>query len=62
HFFKKYSYLLPYYFGNLDIFINHHNFLKIEDEFLNYFYEKSYNENKIKDYFYNLFNHKEGIK
>ncbi|EAI9330946.1 hypothetical protein F8872_08480, partial [Campylobacter coli] len=35
HFFKKYSYLLPYYFGNLDIFINHHNFLKIEDEFLN---------------------------
>ncbi|WP_407924066.1 DNA methyltransferase family protein [Campylobacter estrildidarum] len=59
HFFKQYSYLLPYYFGNLDIFINNESFLKIENEFLNFFYKKPYNKNKIEEYFYNLFVMKE---
>ncbi|MCV3550063.1 SAM-dependent methyltransferase [Campylobacter lari] len=56
HFFKKYAYLLPYYFGNLEIFIDNKEFLKIENEFLNFFYKKKYDENKIKNYFYALFN------
>uniref|UniRef100_UPI0025C10F13 R.Pab1 family restriction endonuclease n=1 Tax=Campylobacter sp. TaxID=205 RepID=UPI0025C10F13 len=51
-----YAYLLPYYFGNLEIFIDNEKFLKIENEFLNFFYKKKYDENKIKNYFYTLFN------
>lgn len=34
HHFKKFADKLPYYFGNLDIFINHEEFLKISDAFM----------------------------
>lgn len=55
HFFKQYSKNLPYFLGNLDIFIKHNAFLKIEDEFLAWFYQKPFDEVKIKAYFENLF-------
>ena len=35
HHFKKFASNLPYYFGNLDVFIDNDEFLKISDEFLN---------------------------
>ena len=34
HHFKKFASNLPYYFGNLDVFIDNDEFLKISDEFL----------------------------
>lgn len=50
HHFKKFAKDLPYYFGNLDVFINHKEFVKIENEFL------SLNDNSsIKNYFDRLF-------
>ncbi|RDU72306.1 hypothetical protein CQA66_05375 [Helicobacter aurati] len=36
HHFKKFADKLPYYFGNLDIFINHEEFLKISDAFMDF--------------------------
>ncbi|WP_052137666.1 hypothetical protein [Campylobacter sputorum] len=50
HHFKQYANKLPYYFGNLDIFINNSEFLKISDEFL----ELKKNP-VIESYFKNLF-------
>ncbi|MFC3867447.1 N-6 DNA methylase [Helicobacter equorum] len=50
HHFKKFAKDLPYYFGNLDVFINHKEFIKIEKEFL------SLDDNSsIKNYFNRLF-------
>lgn len=50
HHFKQYAYKLPYYFGNLDIFINNSEFLKISNKFL----ELKRNP-AIEDYFKKLF-------
>lgn len=55
HFFKKYAHLLPYYFGNMDIFIDNASFKSIENELLAWFYQKKYNEEKIKTYFLHYF-------
>ena len=55
HFFKTYAKKLPYYFGNLDVFIDNEAFLKISSEFENWFYQKKFDENKIKAYFNTLF-------
>lgn len=55
HFFKSYAKKLPYYFGNLDVFIDNEAFLKISSEFENWFYQKKFDENKIKTYFNTLF-------
>lgn len=55
HFFKQYAKNLPYFLGNLDIFIDNNAFLKIENEFLAWFYQKPFNEAKIELYFENLF-------
>lgn len=55
HFFKKYCANLPYFLGNLDIFIDNEAFLKIENEFLAWFYQKSFDESKIQAYFGRLF-------
>lgn len=50
HHFKKFAKNLPYYFGNLDVFINHKEFVKIENDFL------SFDDNpSIKNYFDRLF-------
>lgn len=50
HHFKKFAKDLPYYFGNLDVFINHKEFIKIEKDFL------SLDDNSsIKNYFNRLF-------
>ena len=50
HHFKQFANRLPYYFGNLDIFINNDEFLKIADLFLDL------NPNpKITEYFEKLF-------
>ena len=50
HHFKQFANKLPYYFGNLDIFINNDEFLKIADLFLDL------NPNpKITEYFEKLF-------
>ena len=50
HHFKKFAKDLPYYFGNLDVFINHKEFVKIENDFL------SFDDNpSIKNYFDRLF-------
>ncbi len=48
--FKRFANLLPYYFGNLDIFINNAEFLKISDEFL-----ELKRKPIIEKYFENLF-------
>ena len=50
HHFKQYAYKLPYYFGNLDIFIDNSEFLKISNKFL----ELKRNP-AIEDYFKKLF-------
>ncbi|MSN97037.1 hypothetical protein F1B92_07675 [Campylobacter sp. FMV-PI01] len=50
HHFKQYANKLPYYFGNLDIFINNSEFLKISDEFLE-LKRKQIIENYFKDLF-----------
>lgn len=50
HHFKKFAKDLPYYFGNLDVFINHKEFVKIENEFLNLDTNSS-----IRNYFDRLF-------
>ncbi|ASM38103.1 putative DNA methyltransferase [Campylobacter sputorum bv. paraureolyticus LMG 11764] len=50
HHFKQYANKLPYYFGNLDIFINNSEFLKISDEFL-----ELKRKPIIENYFKNLF-------
>ncbi|MCX2682561.1 hypothetical protein OQH60_01545 [Campylobacter sp. MIT 21-1685] len=55
HFFKVYAKTLPYYFGNLDVFIDNEAFLQISDEFEKWFFKESFNEVKIKDYFTKLF-------
>ena len=55
HFFKKYCANLPYFLGNLDIFIDNEAFLKIEDEFLAWFYQKPFDKSKIQAYFERLF-------
>lgn len=55
HFFKAYCRNLPYFLGNLDIFIDNESFLKIEDEFLAWFYKKPFDEFKIQCYFNALF-------
>lgn len=55
HFFKEYAYLLPYYFGNMNIFIDNAAFKNIENELLAWFYKKTYNKEKIKAYFDTLF-------
>lgn len=50
HHFKKFAKDLPYYFGNLDVFIDHKEFVKIENDFL------SFDDNSsIKNYFDRLF-------
>ena len=50
HHFKKFAKDLPYYFGNLDVFINHKEFIKIEKDFLSLD-----NNSSIKNYFNRLF-------
>ena len=50
HHFKKFASNLPYYFGNLDVFIDNDEFLKISDEFLDL-----NTSSKINQYFDNLF-------
>ena len=55
HFFKAYCGALPYFLGNLDIFIDNEAFLKIENEFLAWFYKKPFDERLIKAYFDALF-------
>ena len=50
HHFKKFALNLPYYFGNLDVFIDNDEFLKISDEFLDL-----NTSPKINDYFNNLY-------
>lgn len=55
HFFKAYCGVLPYFLGNLDIFIDNEAFLKIENEFLAWFYQKPFDEMMIKAYFDTLF-------
>lgn len=55
HFFKAYCGKLPYFLGNLDIFIDNEAFLKIENEFLAWFYKKPFDESKIQSYFNALF-------
>lgn len=52
--FKKIIPNIPYYFGNCDIPINHKEFLKLEQEFIEAS-EKSILNNKIKLYFKKLF-------
>lgn len=54
-FFKKYSSNLPYHFGNFDVFIDNDKFLQIQNEFVNSFYQKKYNIEKIDNYFFELF-------
>lgn len=69
--FKQYIKKLPYYYGNIDVFINHNEFLKIKDIFINNSIERhpwllrkniSFNKNNnyslIDNYFKNLFNFK----
>lgn len=56
HHFKQFANKLPYYFGNLDIFINNDEFLKISDLFLDL------NPNpKITEYFEKLFMEKTNV-
>ncbi|WP_190317946.1 MULTISPECIES: Eco57I restriction-modification methylase domain-containing protein [unclassified Campylobacter] len=55
HLFKQYASKLPYYFGNLDIFIDNASFLKIAGEFEKYFYKQDFNQGAIDDYFIKLF-------
>lgn len=55
HFFKKYGAILPSFVGNLDIFIDNKAFLAIENEFLAWFYQKSFSKSKIQAYFKRLF-------
>lgn len=50
HHFKRFANLLPYYFGNLDIFINNAKFLQISNEFLDLKPKPI-----IENYFKNLF-------
>ena len=50
HHFKKFADKLPYYFGNLDIFINHEEFLKISDDF-----KDSTPNTRVQEYFEKLF-------
>ena len=50
HHFKKFADKLPYYFGNLDIFINHEEFLKVSDDFMD-----STPNTHVQNYFEKLF-------
>lgn len=50
HHFKNFAHKLPYYFGNLDIFINHEEFLKIADAFMD-----SKTNACVQEYFEKLF-------
>lgn len=50
HHFKKFADKLPYYFGNLDIFINHEEFLKVSDAFMDFTPNAC-----VQEYFENLF-------
>ena len=50
HHFKRYADKLPYYFGNLDVFIDNEAFLKIENTFM------TLEDNEgISEYFVKLF-------
>lgn len=48
--FKRFANNLPYYFGNLDVFIDNDKFLKISDEFL-----ATSSSIKVQNYFLNLY-------
>ena len=50
HHFKQFAHQLPFYLGNLDIFIDHDAFLSMEDEFLQL--KSNY---RVKEYFEKLF-------
>ncbi len=50
HFFKKYAKFLPYYYGNLDIFL-FKNFEKIACELEKWFFDRNLNTCKIDAYF-----------
>ncbi|MBR3482242.1 MAG: hypothetical protein IKH45_05090, partial [Neisseriaceae bacterium] len=50
HHFKQFAHQLPYYLGNLDIFIDNDAFLSMEDEFLQL--KSNY---RVKEYFEKLF-------
>lgn len=52
--FKKYIDKLPYYFGNLDVFINYQKFKSIENEFVE-LSEKNIKSDNIDKYFLELF-------
>ena len=52
--FKKYIDKLPYYFGNLDVFINYQKFKSIENEFVE-LSENNIKSNNIDKYFLELF-------
>lgn len=50
HHFKQFAQQLPYYFGNLDIFIHHDEFLKVSKNFK----EETPNP-QVQEYFYKMF-------
>ena len=50
HHFKQFAYRLPFYFGNLDVFINNEEFLSIADDF-----SQLKPNNKVQMYFERLF-------
>lgn len=50
HHFKQFAHQLPFYFGNLDVFINNEDFLPLADEFL-----QLKSNNKVQMYFERLF-------
>lgn len=60
HFFKKYAHFLPYYYGNLDIFL-FKDFDKIALELEKWFYNQSLSTEKIDFYFKENFE-KMGVK
>ena len=50
HHFKQFAHQLPFYFGNLDVFINNEEFLPIADDFC-----QLESNDKVSGYFENLF-------